>query len=127
MTPKLRSPTVSVAACEVLSAELPTYTVYSPGLVTNPRAPQSQTPNGWLVAPGSMVIFSGFDPPGSTKTFWKPTSRFGGCPSTGIPRYTCTTSAPATRPVLVTDAVTVTGALAPSGASSDTSAISNVV
>ena len=74
-----------------------------------------------------MVIVTGFDSPGSTNTFRNPTSRFGGCPATGTPRYTCTTSAPATGPVLVTVAVTVTGARAPSGASTDTSVMSNVV
>jgi hypothetical protein len=101
--------------------------VYSPGLVMKRRVQSSQTLNGWLVAAGSMVIVTGFDSPGSTNTFWNPTSRVGGCPSTGTPSYTCTTSAPATGPVLVTDAVTVTGALAPSGACTDTSAMSKVV
>ena len=43
---------------------------------------------GWLVAAGSMAIFTGFDSPGSTNTFWKPTSRLGGWPSTGTLRYT---------------------------------------
>src|SRR5215211_5018001 len=100
---------------------------YSPGLVTKRRVQSSQTPKGWLVAAGSMVIVTGLDSPGSTDTFWNPTSRLGGCPSTGTPRYSCTTSAPATGPVLVTDAVTVTGALAPSGAFTDTSVMSKVV
>src|SRR5215217_9177807 len=97
--------------------------VYSPGLVTKRRVQSSQTPKGWLVAAGSMVIVTGFDSPASTNTFWNPTSRLGGCPSTGTPRYTCTTSAPATGPVLVTDPVTVTGAAAPSGACTDTAAM----
>src|SRR5215217_3682406 len=101
--------------------------VYSPGLVTKRRVQSSQTPKGWLVAAGSMVIVTGFDSPGSMYTFWKPTSRLGGCPSTGTPRYTCTTSAPATGPVFVTDAVTVTGAFAPSDASTETSAKLKVV
>src|SRR5215218_9353288 len=101
--------------------------VYSPGLVMKRRVQYSQTPKGWLVAAGSMVIVTGLDSPGSTNTFWNPTSRLGGCPSTGTPRYTCTNSAPATEPVFVTDAVTVSGALAPSGDSTDTSAMSKVV
>ena len=44
-----------------------------------------------------------------------------------MPRYTCTTSAPATGPVFVTAPVTVTGALALSGASTDTPVMSKVV
>src|SRR3954447_26107664 len=74
-----------------------------------------------------MVILIGCDFPASTNTFWNPTSRLGGCASPGTPRYTCTTSAPATGPVFVTDPVTVTGAVAPSGASTDTSVMSKVV
>src|SRR3954464_13901313 len=74
-----------------------------------------------------MTILTVRESPASTNTFWNPTSRLGGCPSPGTPRYTCTTSAPATGPVFVTDAVTVTGAAAPSGASTDTSVMSNVV
>src|SRR4051812_30873637 len=74
-----------------------------------------------------MVILTVCDSPASTKTFLNPTSRLGGCPSPGTPRYTCTTSAPATGPVFVTDPVTVTGAAAPSGASTETSVMSNVV
>src|SRR3954453_18226734 len=74
-----------------------------------------------------MVIATGFDVPGSTNTFRNPTSRLGGCPSTGTPRRTCTTSAPATGPVLVTDAVTVTGPRPAPGASTATSEMSKVV
>src|SRR3954452_257059 len=74
-----------------------------------------------------MVILTVCDSPASTNTLWKPTSRLGGCPSPGTPRYTCTTSAPATGPVFVTDPVTVTGATAASGAFTETSVMSNVV
>jgi len=105
---------VNGASSRMSSAAVPTSTRKAPGSATHACSLISQCSSDCRVRSMATVLVS----PGSSHNLANPLSSFGGsCSVESISdRYSCTTSAPRRRPVLVTSTETVS--LPPASASS---------